>query len=159
MSDAITRLNAALEDRYAIDRELGEGGMAHWRLIHPTRRERSRFTFGAFPSPASGRRSPRVEGPPRLVTGREHRLLLDPGGRPPKLHGRPPPARADPDGPVEGPPLRGTIPFHRHPISIPGNRVIVGQMNVAAQQADSAPERFIVVTNWFEELRQRLVPN
>ena len=40
-----------------------------------------------------------------------------------------------------------------------GNRVIVGQMNVAAQQADSAPERFIVVTNWFEELRQRLVPN
>ncbi len=39
-----------------------------------------------------------------------------------------------------------------------GNRVIVGQMNVAAQQADSAPERFLVVTNWFEELRQR-VPN
>ena len=28
MSDPITRLNAALEGRYAIDRELGEGGMA-----------------------------------------------------------------------------------------------------------------------------------
>jgi hypothetical protein len=28
MSDAVTRLNAALEGRYAIDRELGEGGMA-----------------------------------------------------------------------------------------------------------------------------------
>ena len=28
MSDAITRLNAALADRYAIARELGEGGMA-----------------------------------------------------------------------------------------------------------------------------------
>ena len=28
MSDAITRLNAALEGRYAIERELGEGGMA-----------------------------------------------------------------------------------------------------------------------------------
>ena len=28
MSDPVTRLNAALEGRYAIDRELGEGGMA-----------------------------------------------------------------------------------------------------------------------------------
>ncbi len=28
MSDAITRLNAALEGRYAIERKLGEGGMA-----------------------------------------------------------------------------------------------------------------------------------
>ena len=28
MSDAIARLNAALEGRYSIDRELGEGGMA-----------------------------------------------------------------------------------------------------------------------------------
>ena len=28
MSDAITRLNAALEGRYRIERELGEGGMA-----------------------------------------------------------------------------------------------------------------------------------
>ena len=28
MSDATQRLNAALEGRYAIERELGEGGMA-----------------------------------------------------------------------------------------------------------------------------------
>ena len=28
MSDAVVRLNAALEGRYAIERELGEGGMA-----------------------------------------------------------------------------------------------------------------------------------
>ena len=28
MSDAASRLNAALEGRYAIERELGEGGMA-----------------------------------------------------------------------------------------------------------------------------------
>ena len=28
MSDAITRLNAALEGRYTVERELGEGGMA-----------------------------------------------------------------------------------------------------------------------------------
>ncbi len=27
-SDAVTRLNTALEGRYAIERELGEGGMA-----------------------------------------------------------------------------------------------------------------------------------
>ena len=36
MSDAITRLNAALEGRYAIERELGEGGMAkepHPRML------------------------------------------------------------------------------------------------------------------------------
>ncbi len=28
MTDPVTRLNAALEGRYAIERELGEGGMA-----------------------------------------------------------------------------------------------------------------------------------
>ncbi len=28
MSDPVTRLNAALEGRYKIERELGEGGMA-----------------------------------------------------------------------------------------------------------------------------------
>ncbi len=28
MSDAVTRLNSALEGRYTIERELGEGGMA-----------------------------------------------------------------------------------------------------------------------------------
>ena len=28
MSEAVTRLNAALSGRYAIERELGEGGMA-----------------------------------------------------------------------------------------------------------------------------------
>ncbi len=31
MSDPVTRLNAALEGRYAIERELGEGGMAEKR--------------------------------------------------------------------------------------------------------------------------------
>ncbi len=33
MSDAITRLNAALEGRYAIEHELGEGKMA--RRVRP----------------------------------------------------------------------------------------------------------------------------
>ncbi len=33
MSDPVTRLNAALEGRYRIERELGEGGMARRVLV------------------------------------------------------------------------------------------------------------------------------
>ncbi len=42
-----------------------------------------------------------------------------------------------------------------------GNQVIAGRIGVATQQDDPAsnPERFIVVTNWFEELRQRMGEN
>ena len=35
MSDAVDRLNAALEGRYAIERQLGEGGMATVYVILP----------------------------------------------------------------------------------------------------------------------------
>ena len=38
MSDAVARLNAALEGRYAIERELGEGGMATFYLAAALRR-------------------------------------------------------------------------------------------------------------------------
>ena len=40
MSDAISRLNAALEGRYAIQRELGEGGMAKVYLADDLKHER-----------------------------------------------------------------------------------------------------------------------
>ena len=40
MPDPITRLNAALEDRYRVEREIGEGGMATVYLADDLRHER-----------------------------------------------------------------------------------------------------------------------
>ncbi len=40
MSDAVARLNAALEGRYCIESELGEGGMATVYLAHDIKHER-----------------------------------------------------------------------------------------------------------------------
>ena len=40
MSDPVVRLNAALECRYSIERELGEGGMATVYLADDLRHER-----------------------------------------------------------------------------------------------------------------------
>ena len=40
MSDAVARLNAALDGRYAIERELGEGGMATVYLAEDIKHDR-----------------------------------------------------------------------------------------------------------------------
>ncbi len=40
MTDPVARLNAALEGRYAIERELGEGGMATVYLAEDLKHER-----------------------------------------------------------------------------------------------------------------------
>ncbi len=41
MSEPVTRLNAALEGRYAIERELGEGGMATVYLADDLKHQRN----------------------------------------------------------------------------------------------------------------------
>ncbi len=41
MSDPVVRLNAALEGRYEIERELGEGGMATVYLAEDIRHEQN----------------------------------------------------------------------------------------------------------------------
>ena len=53
MTDPISRLNAALEGRYAIEREIGEGGMATVYLAHDVRHNRKVALKVLKPKPAA----------------------------------------------------------------------------------------------------------
>ena len=57
MSEAITRLNAALEGRYRIESELGEGGMATVYLADDIKHER-KVALKVLKPELSFRRSP-----------------------------------------------------------------------------------------------------
>ena len=46
MSDALPRLTVAMADRYRIERELGQGGMATVYLAHDLRHEREVAPLG-----------------------------------------------------------------------------------------------------------------
>ncbi len=55
MTDPTSRLNAALEDRYLIERELGEGGMAAVYQAEDLRHERKVALKVLKPDLAAGR--------------------------------------------------------------------------------------------------------
>ncbi len=58
MPDPVARLNTALEGRYAIERELGEGGMATVYLAEDIKHERKVALKVLKPELAAVRRSP-----------------------------------------------------------------------------------------------------
>ena len=78
MADPVARLNAALEGRYAIERELGEGGMATVYLADDLKHERKvtdsvseAFLASEFAEFGMSLRAERSSSTPPRITRRE----------------------------------------------------------------------------------------
>jgi eukaryotic-like serine/threonine-protein kinase len=76
MSDAATRLNAALEGRYRIERELGEGGMATVYLAQDLRHDRSVALKVLKPELAAVVGAERFLAEIKLTAGLQHPNIL-----------------------------------------------------------------------------------
>ena len=61
-TDSVTRLNGALEGRYRIERELGEGGMATVYLAEDIKHER-KVALKVLKAEWAGRQRPEATGP------------------------------------------------------------------------------------------------
>ena len=62
MTDSLTRLNAALADRYRIERELGQGGMATVYLAEDLKHRTWLYLTARAVCHACAKREPFVEG-------------------------------------------------------------------------------------------------
>jgi len=82
MADLLNRLRAALTDRYAIERELGSGGMAAVYLAEDSKHERQVAVKVLRPELAAALGPERFHGGSRLIDGNPTNGLGGKFGRP-----------------------------------------------------------------------------